>query len=189
MNLAEVLVGAVLASTLLAAVMSLWTGAEKLSRASQSAALLNGALSLEEAVVQDIKQMGMDPGRRESFFISRDSLSFYRVRFAGDAVRLSPVRYQLFEHAPGVSYLARSEAGSRRVFRQAPLSQAWFGIVTEPISGNRYLRFDFTVRDPDAPPSRCNAHSLVLRIPVPGELGNPSLSLAGVVSCDGDLEH
>jgi hypothetical protein len=180
-----------LAGIVLGALLLLWRGGSRMARAAGGSALLSSALLLEESLLQDVRQLGIDPARRDTFLVSEASFSFYRVHFAGEEIRLRPVRWARRPRAGGGVVLARTEAASGKpvvkAFGHAPLASARFMLVGDRDFGNRYLRVELAMRDPEGGSLPGSTHSLVLRIPTPSELGNPALALASRLVPDADL--
>jgi len=194
-TLVEVVVAVTLGSIVLVALLGLFTAGDRMNRASQSTAVLQSALILEEAILQDIRQLGIDPARKETLLINEACVSFYKVAFSGEEVKLRPVLYERMKKRSGLYFLKRTEVkGGRRVsrtFSQAPLGQCRFSFIGDRDFGNRYLRVDFTVLESERvsakEPDRSSTHSLVLRIPTPSGLGDPRLHRAVRLRPETDL--
>jgi prepilin-type N-terminal cleavage/methylation domain-containing protein len=186
-TIVEMLVGAALIAVVLGAIFSFTGIIGRFNRAAEATELLKQALLLEEELMTDVIQMGMDPATANSFFVSGTGFSFYHVSFENQEIRLRPVAYQLRKAGAFFHLVRRTVANGRiseRVHRQAPLSAGRFDLVSDPTWGNRYLRFSFVLSDPDQPQSRrnsagfiqANTHSFVLRLASPSELGNSALA-------------
>jgi len=196
-TLVETIVVAVLGFSVLSVMMGLWSGGSRMSRAAEGSSLLQGALVLEDVLIRDVRQLGHDPRRRESFLLSDGCLSFYRTVFTKNDIRLRPVRFSRVNDGHGNFYLNRAELlpGKKlqeNIFRQALLSQCRFSLIQDRFSGNRYLRFEFTVIDRSNEKVRkasdsSSTHSLVLRIPTPSDLGNPALKPATRILPEADF--
>ncbi len=189
----EMLVVLAISGVVLIGALALWRGGSRMARAAEGSGLLTAAMLLEEALTQDLRQLGIDPQRRDTFLVAESGLSFYRVRFEGDEVRLRPVKWSRAPRAGGGFVLVRTERAADgklvpRPFGQAALSAVRFGLLGDKDFGNRYVRIEFTVRDPaagDRPDE--SAHALVLRVPAPSGLGNPALAPVMRVVPEADL--
>ena len=182
-----------LSGLVLTALLAIWRGGSRMAHAAEGSSLLTAAMVLEEALTADVRQLGVDPERRDTLLVAQDAVSLYRVHFEGAEVHLRPVRWASAPRAGGGVVLVRTEreASGKMVskpFGQAALSSVKFALIGDRDFGNRYLRVDLLVRDPaagDHPEE--SAHALVLRLPAPSGLGNPALALAGHVMPEADL--
>jgi len=182
----ELLIAVAVSGVVLFALLALWRGGMRMARAAEGSSLLTSAMVLEEALTQDLRGMGVDPDRRDTFFASDAALSFYRVRFEGVEVRLRPVRWAAVPRAGGVSLVRteRDAAGklATQTFGQGALASVRFALVGDRDYGNRYVRVDLVLRDREE-----LAHALLVRVPAPSGLGNPALAVAGRVVPEADL--
>ena len=192
-TLVEALVVLALSGVALAGLLALWRGGTRLGRAAEGSSLLTAAMLLQEALTADLRQMGIDPERRDSFLIGDDAISFYRVRFEGLEVKLRPLKWARAPRTGGGFVLVRTErdaAGklASRPFGLAALSSVHFGLIGDPQFGNRYVRVELVVRDPaSGEHPEESAHTVVVHVPMPSGPGNPSLVAAARVVPEADL--
>ncbi|MBI4864904.1 MAG: prepilin-type N-terminal cleavage/methylation domain-containing protein [Candidatus Riflebacteria bacterium] len=178
----EVLVALVIASVVLSAVLGLWSAGSRMSASARGSASLAGAMLIEETILRDLRELGIDPRLHDMLLLNDGELSFYKVAFVGEDVRLRPVKYERLESSPGTFLLRRTEllpggVRSPRTFSQVPLGELSFSLIKDRSFGNRYLRVDFATLDAATPTAsgRVRSHSLVVRIPIPSQLGDPRL--------------
>jgi len=188
----EILVVCTLSTTVFAALMGLWNGGIKMNRAAQSSTTLQNALLLEETIFQDFHQLGIDPKSVNSHLQAENCLSFYRVAFVGNEIRLRPVKYARVKGQNGLFFLSRTEVTpdgktNTKVYRNAPLQHLSFGQLEDATFNRRYLRVDITVAESDrqintsvqsANQERRGCRTLVARIPIPSGLGDLCLNVA-----------
>jgi hypothetical protein len=193
-----VLIVSTLGVIVLTGLLALSSGGTKMNRAALSSVALQNAILLQEAIAQDIRQMGVDPGRTTLFEIGATSLSFYRVVFDGTAIRLRPVKYGLVRTARGNAQVCRTERSPRgleRTCQPAVLRAFAFELVSDPTFGGRYIRVSMEVLDEDLPPStapaafavRSSRHDLLARIPIPTPLRNPALAPSTQLLPEGEM--
>jgi hypothetical protein len=183
----EALVAVALFGLVIGALQALWSVGHRMNTAASGSVLLQSAMTIEETMIRDVRELGIDPNLRDMLLINAKALSFYKVVFSGEDIRLCPVKYERVEKRPGLFYLRRSELTpdgklTECTYTQAPLGALVFMLIDDRRFGNRYLRVDFTVMDSERvrspgayDPDHSSSHSLVLRIPVPSNLSDPKL--------------
>lgn len=191
-TLLEVLVVAGIGLMLLAAALSAWRSGAQVERAANSTVALQSAMLLTETLYRDICQLGIDQTRREPLLISEGSLSFYKVKFEGDRMKLVPLKFSRVKSPKGNWFLRREEAGQKeKVLRGAPCTELAFSRVVDPAFRTRYLKVHMRVLETDLAPGPARrqplAHSAIMRIPVPSQVGNPGLQAVMRIVPEGPL--
>lgn len=199
MSMLEILVTCIIGSVVLGVVLAFWSGGVKMNKAAQSSVTLQNAMILQEAILQDVRQMGNDPTRPQQFLLGASSLSFFKCFFRGRDMDLIPVKYGVVPSRGGNRLLRRTESGSAgpavKTFDLAPLSSLMFSLVGDSL-GNRYIRVTMEVLEndravrgdvPAALRDRSSRHSLVVRVPTYSMLGDPMLSKVSGFRVLGDL--
>lgn len=189
-SLVEIVVVCLASTVVLAALVGLWTGGTKMSKAAQSSVALQNALILEENLLLDLHQMGVNPSQSETHLVSNRCLSFFKVVFVGAEIALRPVKYSRVSSPGGLSLLARSEATAgggvaTKVFGSMPLHVLRFSQFEDGPLRNRYLRVDLQTADEDRPIAvaqsaalmdRKVSRTLIVRVPDPAMLDSPIIA-------------
>lgn len=191
-TLLEVLVVAAIAIGVLAGVLTAWRTGSQVERATNSTGALQSAMLLTETLYRDICQLGVDQSRREPLLINESSLSFYKVKFQAEQMKLVPLRFSRVKSPQGNWFLKREEAGQPpKIFGGAPCTEISFAQIQDPTFQTRYLKVTFKVMDQDLAPGPARreplAHSAIMRIPVPSQIGHPGLQAVMKIAPEGDL--
>lgn len=189
MTLVETLVAAAAGAALTWSVLGLWSGARRIGDATAQTVALHDALLLEEALLEDLRQLGVDADADLPLDVAADRLSFHRVSFAGPRVQLRPVRYTTERTADGYLRLTRTEFGPRgtpavrKVWSAVPLASLAFELVGDPELGNRYVCVRMRLAAPGAPHmpglrdlGRALDHAVLVRVNLPAALADPRLA-------------
>ena len=191
-TLLEILVVAGIGIGVLIAVLSAWRTGGQADRVANSTGALQSAMLLTETLYRDISQLGVDQTRREPLFINDGSVSFYKVRFQGDLMKLVPVKFSRVKSPLGNWFLKREEAGQPpKVYGGAPCTELSFVQVQDPEFQTRYIKVTMKVMEQDLAPGPARreplAHSAIMRIPVPSQVAHPGLQAVMRIVPEGPL--
>ena len=197
-SIVEILVVSVLSVVVLGTILGLWSGGTKMNKAAQSSVTLQNALLLEETIYQDFHQMGVDPTSWNTHMVAENCLSFYKVAFDGQVIKLRPVKYTRVASPGGLYFLKRTEVGggktTTKTFSNAPLLDVKFGQHEDTVFKRRYLTCYLWVAEEDKrrPGSqltvnqdRPGCRAMIARIPMPSMLGNPAMAEVTKIAPDG----
>lgn len=193
-TLLEIVVVAAIMLGIFAAALSAWRTSSQAERVANSTGALQQAMLLTETLYRDICQLGIDQTRREPLLITQGSISFYKCKFQGDVMKLVPVKFSRVKTPNGNWFLKREEAGSApKTFGGAPCADLTFEYIQDPKFQTRYIKVIMKVMEQDlAPgPSRREplAHSSIMRIPVPSQIGHPGLQAVMRIVPEGPLQE
>lgn len=191
-TLTEVLVVAAIAIGVLAAVLNSWRSGSQAERVANSTGALQSAMLLTETLYRDICQLGIDQTSREPLMINEGSLCFYKVKFQGDLMKLVPVKFSRVKSPQGNWFLKREEAGEKpKTYGGAPCTELSFVQIQDPKYQTRYIRVTMKVMESDLAPGPARreplAHSSIMRIPVPSQIGHPGLQAVMRIVPEGPL--
>jgi type II secretory pathway pseudopilin PulG len=197
MTIIEILVVSSIGVVVLTVLIAVLSSQSKMNRAAQSSVTLQNALTIEETLAADIRQLGVLPARG-AIAIAPHGLSFYRCVFDAKTIRLRPVKYGCERTRGGNWRLIRTEAtpaGLSRTALDGTIAAFEFRRVADPDLGSEYLKVSLAVIDDDVPPpaapnayaARVTGHEILCRIPRPSELGHPRLQRTAKPVVERDL--
>jgi Tfp pilus assembly protein PilV len=198
----EMLMAVTIGLIVLAAILALYSSGAKMNRAAQSSVSLQNAMLLEEMMVEDFRQIAIDPSPdRVNFLqIQPNGVSFFKAAFPDRRIHLRPVRYSVNRTRRGNFQLVRSEQtprGLQTVIKDGILREIQFSMVGDSLIGTtRYLHVTMVVLDddlavnprvPQAYASRSTVHSVMLKVCFPPTNGYQFLQQSAQMTPDADL--
>jgi hypothetical protein len=186
----------------LAAILALYSSGAKMNRAAQSSVSLQHAMLLEEMMVEDFRQIAIDPSPdRVNFLqIQPNGVSFFKAAFPDRTVHLRPVRYSVTKTRRGNFQLVRSELtprGLQNSIKDGVLRDITFTMVGDSVIGTtRYLHVTMRVLDedlavdprvPQAYASRMTMHTVMLKVCFPPTNGYQFLQNSAQLTPEADL--
>lgn len=177
-------------------ILGVWLVGARLGSSANLTGALQTALLIQQAIVQDVHQLGYDRTVADPVTVGPGAFSFHRVRFQGDRTLLDPVRYEARARGHGLQELVRIDGTSGREERigGGVLADLRFDLPADPGLEGFLLRVTFLSIEPGRDPGTLRAderqartHVFAVRLPPVMSFGDPLLDPACKVEVQGPL--